>query len=91
MKKVYNGREDIELQLKRRQSRRVEPIVITDLDFADGMALVNEEIEHMILDILQEQVGQYKQVFLVMQRRQLLNIWVHGRRITKTTLSHEKR
>ena len=45
--KVYNGRDDI------------EPIVITDLHYADDIAIVTEYIDqpHVILDILQEETG----------------------------------
>ena len=56
---VNIGREDIGLQLKRRQSRRIVPIVLTDLDFADDIVLVTEEIgqAQVMIYILQEAAG----------------------------------
>ena len=44
MRQTYNGREYLGFQLCRRRSRRL-PAVVTDLDFADDLALLTEEIE----------------------------------------------
>ena len=33
-------------QVQRQRSSRVPAVVITELDFADDLALLNEEIEH---------------------------------------------
>ena len=44
MRKVHNGRKYIGFQLKRGRSRRVVSIVISDLDFADDIALLTEDM-----------------------------------------------
>ena len=45
LRQAINGREEeIGFQLHRRQSRRKGPEVITDLDFADDIALLSEQI-----------------------------------------------
>ena len=46
MRTVLLGREDkLGFQLSKRKSRRVPPITITDMDFADDNALVSEGIK----------------------------------------------
>ena len=46
MRKALDGKEEeLGFRLKKRQSRRVGPICITDLDFADDIALISEEID----------------------------------------------
>ena len=46
MRKAINGREEeLGFQLERRRSRRQHPVIITDTDFADDIALISEEIE----------------------------------------------
>ena len=42
---IGNKEEDLGFQLERRKSRRIPPIAVTDLDFADDIALVAQEIE----------------------------------------------
>ena len=44
MRKALEGREDLGFQLTKRWSRRHPPVTITDLDFADDIALISEEI-----------------------------------------------
>ena len=55
MRKATEGREEeLGLTIKKRQSRRVPPISITDLDFADDIALLCNEIEqarHLLRNI----------------------------------------
>ena len=51
--KDINGREEeIGLQIQRRQSRRIRPVCITALDFADDIALISEQVKqtHTLLD-----------------------------------------
>ena len=44
LRKTLNGKdEELGFQLKRRQSSRVSPEVITDLDFADDITLLSEQ------------------------------------------------
>ena len=44
LRKALKGKEEeLGFQLKRRQSSRVGPEVITDLDFADDIALLSEQ------------------------------------------------
>ena len=44
LRKALKGKEEeLGFQLKRRQSRRVSPEVITDLDFADDIAFLSEQ------------------------------------------------
>ena len=44
LRKALKGKdEELGFQLKRRQSSRVSPEVITDLDFADNIALISEQ------------------------------------------------
>ena len=38
--------EELGFHLQKRQSQRVPPPIVTDLDFADDLALITEEIEH---------------------------------------------
>ena len=46
MRKAIDGREEeLGFQLVNRRSRRIPPITITALDFADDIALVSKEIE----------------------------------------------
>ena len=46
LRMAIDGREeDLGFQLEKRRSRRIGPDVITDLDFADDIALLSEEIE----------------------------------------------
>ena len=45
MRIALEGREDLGFELQRRRSRRHPPVVITDTDFADDIALITEEIE----------------------------------------------
>ena len=43
MRTALQGREDkLAFQLRKRKSRRVPPITVTDMDFADDIALVSE-------------------------------------------------
>ena len=44
MRKALEGREDLGFTLANRRSRRHPPVTITDLDFADDIALISEEI-----------------------------------------------
>ena len=63
MRQTYHDRKNIELelgfQLRKRQSRRMTPITITDLNFADDLALITEENEQAqdILNILEHEAG----------------------------------
>ena len=42
--KAINGREEeLGFQIQRRQSRRIIPVCISDLDFADDIALISEQ------------------------------------------------
>ena len=46
MRKALTGREEkLGFQLRKRQSRRVPPIIVTDMDFADDIALVSDGIK----------------------------------------------
>ena len=45
LRKTFEGREDLGFQLQRQRSRRVPAITVTDLDFADDLALLAEEME----------------------------------------------
>ena len=46
MRKTINGKgEEIGFQLDRRRSRRVLPVIVTDLDFSDDISLISQEIE----------------------------------------------
>ena len=52
MRQTYKGREaELGLQLERRRSRRNPAATITDLDFADALALLTEEI-HQAQEVL---------------------------------------
>ena len=52
MRKTYNGREaDLGFQLVKQRSRRHPAITVTDLDFADDIALLTEEI-HQAQEVL---------------------------------------
>ena len=45
LRQAINGREEeLGFQLHRRQSRRKGPVVVTDLDFVDDIALLSEQI-----------------------------------------------
>ena len=45
MRRAIDGREeDLGLKIDRRRSRRHHPVVITDTDFADDIAITAEEI-----------------------------------------------
>ena len=60
MRKVYNGKEEnLGFTLKRRMSRRHPAEVITDLDFADDLALLTHEIQpaQEILSRLKEEAA----------------------------------
>ena len=65
MRKTLNGKEEeLGFQLHRRKSQRVPPIVVTDLDFADDLALLTEEMDQAqeVLSRLEEEarlVGLY--------------------------------
>ena len=44
--KVINGREEEqEFQIQSRQSRRIRPVCLIDLDFADDTALISEQVK----------------------------------------------
>ena len=46
MRKALTGREEkLGFQLGKRQIRRVPPIIVTDMDFADDIALVSDGIK----------------------------------------------
>ena len=45
MRKALEGREDLGFEVQRRRSRRHPPVTLTDIDFADDIALISEEIE----------------------------------------------
>ena len=46
MRKVLTGREEkLGFQLRKRHSRRVPPIIVTEMDFADDIALVSDGIK----------------------------------------------
>ena len=46
LRNTFAGREkDLGFQLQRQRSRRVPAVIVTDLDFADDLALLSEEIE----------------------------------------------
>ena len=60
MRKTYQNREvELGFQLRKRQRRRMTPITITDLNFADDLALITEEKEQAqdILNILEHEAG----------------------------------
>ena len=60
MRKTYQGRkEELEFHLQKRQSRRVLPIIVTDLDFADDLALITEQTEQAqeVLTRLEQEAG----------------------------------
>ena len=60
MRQTYQNREvELGFQLRKRQSRRMAPITITDLNFADDRALITEEKEQNqdILNILEHEAG----------------------------------
>ena len=61
LRKTFEGREEeLGFHLHRRRSRRVAPIVVTDLDFADDLAILTDEIEKAqeILSRLEREAGQ---------------------------------
>ena len=46
LRRALEGKEEkLGFHLKKQQSRRIGPICLTDLDFADDIALVSEEID----------------------------------------------
>ena len=46
LRNALNGKEeDLGFQLRRRQSRRIGPECITDIDFADDIALISEQVQ----------------------------------------------
>ena len=60
MRQTYQNREvELGFQLRKRQSRRMAPITITDLNFADDLALITEEKEQAqdMLNILEHESG----------------------------------
>ena len=60
MRKTYNGREEeLVFKLHRQRSRRTPAITITDLDFADDLARLTEEMEQAqeILNCLEDEAG----------------------------------
>ena len=60
MHQTLEGREEeLGFQLERRKSRRIGPKVITDLDFADDIALITEEIHQAqeMLDALEREAA----------------------------------
>ena len=45
LRKAIDGKEEaLGFHLKKRQSRRIGPVCLTDLDFADDIALIRDEI-----------------------------------------------
>ena len=60
LRKTVSGREEeLGFKLERRRSRRVGPKILTDLDFADDIALISEEIDQAqcFLSSLEEVAG----------------------------------
>ena len=58
MRQTYQNREvELGFQFRKRQSRRITPITITDLNFADDLILITEEKEQAqdILNILEHE------------------------------------
>ena len=51
--------EELGFHLQKRQSRRVPPTIVTDLDFADDLALITEETEQAqeVLTRLEQEAG----------------------------------
>ena len=65
MRQVYDGREaELGFCLHRQRSRRYPAITVTDLDFADDLALVTEEI-HQAQEILHQLENNAKNVGLI--------------------------
>ena len=65
MRQVYDGREaELGFCLHRQRSRRYPAITVTDLDFADDLALVTEEI-HQAQEILHQLEIKAKNVGLI--------------------------
>ena len=60
LRKVFDGKEEeLGFKLSRRRSRRVSPTMLTDLDFADDLAIITEEIcqAQQILDSLEREAA----------------------------------
>ena len=60
MRQTYMGREEeLGFTLERRRSRRTPPVTVTDLDFADDLAIITEEIDQAqeILNRLESEAG----------------------------------
>ena len=69
LRQVIDGRaEEIGFQLVRRQSRRKGPVVVTDLDFADDIALLSELISQA-QNLLNRVETSAAQIGLVMNAR----------------------
>ena len=66
MRKSLTGREQkLDCQLTKKQSRRVPPIIVTDADFTDDIALVSDgikEAEEMlrIVELSAKCIGLYR-------------------------------
>ena len=70
MRKTFAGKEEeLGFQLQRRQSRRFPPITVTDLDFADDLALLAEGMEQA-QEILQRLENEAEKVGFSMQRKE---------------------
>ena len=59
MRQTLHDKDQIGLKLDRKRSRRHQPIVITDTDFADDIALISEEIAQAqeLLSSLEKEAG----------------------------------
>ena len=60
MRKTYQGREEeLGFHFQKRQSQRVPPTIVTDLDSADDLALITEETEQAqeVLTRLEQEAG----------------------------------
>ena len=60
MRKTYQGREEeLGFHLQKRQNQCVPPTTVTDLDFADDLALITEETEQAqeVLTRLEQEAG----------------------------------
>ena len=60
MRKTYQGREEeLGFHLQKRPSQRVPPTTVTNLNFADDLALITEETEqaHEVLTRLEQEAG----------------------------------
>ena len=72
MRQVFEGREsELGFHLHRRRSRRHPAVVITDLDFADDLALLTEEIAQAQEVLSRLETGARKVGFSATPKRQL--------------------